>query len=246
MKEALNDEIDVVFGGRVLNLPAWLRTAVNPIRLGASIGHRRVTADALGCFAEDSSTHRLGVLSNNHVLANANTAAIGDPVWQPGRADGGTSDNQIGTLQKFEQIQFAGAVNYTDCAWADLAGVRYYSLSDLTDSGDVRVGSITSSSSVTLQLLDVVVKMGRTTGYTQGKVTAVNVANLNVRIRPNLHARFDDVVQIESVTGNAFWAVETAGRSSCLTMAHLILCCLLGPVPVATTTKGSRLRILWT
>ena len=45
------------------------------------------------------------ILSNNHVLANSNLAALGDPILQPGRVDGGTfPSNKIATLERFVEI----------------------------------------------------------------------------------------------------------------------------------------------
>src|SRR5947208_1211109 len=46
-------------------------------------------------------------LSNNHVLANSNGASIGDPEYQPGPFDGGTSADQIATLSDFQVISSA-------------------------------------------------------------------------------------------------------------------------------------------
>ncbi len=49
------------------------------------------------------------ILSNNHVLANSNTAAIGDPILQPGSHDGGTLTNDhIADLADFIPISIAG------------------------------------------------------------------------------------------------------------------------------------------
>ena len=52
--------------------------------------------------------------------------------------------------------------------------------------------------------LDTVIKIGRTTGYTQGEVTAVLTANLQVDIGSGLSARFDDVTEIESLADTRF------------------------------------------
>ncbi|MGD8603625.1 MAG: hypothetical protein PVF49_03535 [Anaerolineales bacterium] len=74
---------------------------------GVSIGHYQVTAGTLACNVQDRKTGRRLMLSNNHVLANSNKARIGDPILQPGPADGGKSgEDVIGYLERFEAIEF--------------------------------------------------------------------------------------------------------------------------------------------
>lgn len=79
---------------------------MRPARPGTSLGHYRVTAGTLGCLVYRGS--EIYVLSNNHVLANSNDARVGDAVWQPGPADGGGPDDQIGHLAEFVPIAFNG------------------------------------------------------------------------------------------------------------------------------------------
>ena len=79
---------------------------MRPARPGTSLGHHRVTAGTLGCLVYRGS--EVYILSNNHVLANSNDARVGDAVWQPGRADGGGPDDQLGILAEFVPIAFNG------------------------------------------------------------------------------------------------------------------------------------------
>ena len=73
---------------------------------GVSIGHTDITAGTLGCLVKRDGT--VYILSNNHVLANSNDAAIGDPILQPGTADGGSlPDDQIARLSTFIPIEFS-------------------------------------------------------------------------------------------------------------------------------------------
>jgi hypothetical protein len=75
---------------------------------GVSIGHYRITAGTLGCWVRDRRSGARLILSNNHVLANSNDAAVGDPILQPGPADGGqVSTDRIGVLERFCPIQFS-------------------------------------------------------------------------------------------------------------------------------------------
>lgn len=74
---------------------------------GVSVGHPNVTAGTLGCLVEREGTRYL--LSNNHVLANSNDAVEGDPILQPGPADGGRDpDDRIARLADFVPIAFEG------------------------------------------------------------------------------------------------------------------------------------------
>ena len=58
-----------------------------PVPMGVWAGWRALTTGAPGARVTDGTN--VYVLSNNHVLAGVNTASIGDPIIQPGDADGG-------------------------------------------------------------------------------------------------------------------------------------------------------------
>jgi len=78
-----------------------------PIFGGISVGHYNVTAGTIGRIVENIVDGRDYILSNNHVIANSNNASIGDPVLQPGVADGGTQSSIVATLYKFVPIKFS-------------------------------------------------------------------------------------------------------------------------------------------
>ena len=197
-------EVEVSYAGRVRALPSWHRSSVDPLVVGAGCGHPNVTVGTLGLFAEDATNKDLGIVSNNHVLADVNSASIGDPILQPGRSDGGRSGDAIATLERFVTIQFGGVPNFLDSAWARLNNSRGTSPADIFDGADVPIGEIASSTPVTLLPGDLVVKNGRTTNYTQGEVVAVNVINLVVDMGGGLVARFDNQIRIETVNANRF------------------------------------------
>src|SRR5436853_7894264 len=101
---------DVVETGRFSAMPLTQTVEegrthrMRPAEGGSSIGHYRITAGTLGVLA-----HRHGrsvILSNNHVLANANEGHIGDPILQPGPADGGRLQDTIARLSEFVPIRF--------------------------------------------------------------------------------------------------------------------------------------------
>lgn len=78
-----------------------------PVPGGVSIGHYRITAGTLGCVVRDRRTGDPFILSNNHVLADSNQGQAGDPILQPGAADGGRGENDtIAVLERFIPIVF--------------------------------------------------------------------------------------------------------------------------------------------
>lgn len=78
-----------------------------PIPAGVSLAHYQVTAGTFGCIVRDQETNQRMVLSNNHVLANGNQARQGDPILQPGSADGGGTENDtVASLKRFIPIAY--------------------------------------------------------------------------------------------------------------------------------------------
>lgn len=203
IKERFGDEVDIRYCGRV-RAQHWYRGRNDPLLPGVSLGHPDVTAGTLGCFATDDDSGALGVLSNNHVLANVNAASIGDAIRQPGTLDGGAAADRIGQLERFVPLGFGNAVNRLDCAWARLDGSRRHLLSEIRDSSGSKLGDIARTQPVTLSLLDDVQKIGRTTGHSHGVVTAINVVNLKVDMGGGLVSRFDGITQIEATGSTAF------------------------------------------
>ena len=74
---------------------------------GVSCGHIDITTGTLGCLVQREG--RVYILSNNHVLANSNQGAQGDPILQPGPHDGGTLEDRIASLETFVEITFGTA-----------------------------------------------------------------------------------------------------------------------------------------
>lgn len=93
-----------------------------PIRPGTSLGHPEISAGTLGALLLDSHNSDPVILSNNHILANLNTASIGDNILQPGPADGGTEpEDAIGKLLRFIPLNFDGGFNSVDAAICSLS-----------------------------------------------------------------------------------------------------------------------------
>lgn len=174
---------------------------VRPAPGGVSIGHFAITAGTLGCVVKKGG--RIQILSNNHVLANSNDATVGDPIIQPGSADGGRDpDDRIALLSEFVPIEFddlgstcpmgnaaAGALNAIAAVLGSgtrLRAVRPLQAENLVDCAiaeplDVGavdphildIGTIAGLAEGRLRLP--IQKSGRTTGHTTGTIQQVDV-----------------------------------------------------------------------
>jgi hypothetical protein len=182
--------------------PGSLRRRVRPLRPGLSVAHPNVTAGTLGGFVRTRSG--IAVLSNNHVLAASDAAVLGDPVLQPGPADGGVMADRVGTLAAFVRFR-DDSPNAVDAALALLdTGI------DL-DPGGRPGGPLTGAvpDSIDIEPDEAVEKVGRTTGHTTGRISAVEVDGVAVQYDGAVH-RFDDQIEIEGSAG-AFSAGGDSG-----------------------------------
>jgi hypothetical protein len=221
---------------------------------GASIGHYRGTAGTLGicCYDAGSSTvgapQRFYVLSNNHVLANCNDAAIGDPILQPAPADGGQqSHDTIARLSRFVPIKFTpdrstfrvdGAqipVNYVDAA---IAEGRFDQLDRRIHwIGDVRTENPTP------EIGTAVHKCGRASRYTTATVAAVNTT-VHVSYPNGRVARFAKQIVCHGLsTGGDSGAVVTDfdQRAIGLLFATSPVVSVLNPMPLVEQLLGIRI-----
>ncbi|MBN1640969.1 MAG: trypsin-like peptidase domain-containing protein [Anaerolineae bacterium] len=176
------------------------RARHRPAMPGISCGHVDVTAGTFGCLVQRNGQPYL--LSNNHVLANVNRAARGDPILQPARYDGGGTADQIAVLEEWVHIDTGD--EGSDCTWANLA-VRLLNLLAGASGSSSRLQATRSQQAenrvdcaiarplavdqVQPGILGIdgpkgvrqgtlgtaVQKVGRTTGYTTGRITQVDV-----------------------------------------------------------------------
>jgi hypothetical protein len=181
------------------------RMRLRPAPGGISVGHRAITAGTLGCLSRGRTaprSNRLMILSNNHVLANSNAAAIGDAILQPGPFDGGQHPaDQVAVLERFVPISFAaGAANLVDCAtawaWPDRVRKELMYL-----SGGVPAYFRVGATPVAATLGLAVGKSGRTTQLTRGTVTAVGVT-INVNYGSGRVARFVNQIAVRAPSGD--------------------------------------------
>ena len=94
---------DVVVSGPFIAFAQTER--LRPARPGISLGNVQITAGTFGCVVSRGSIRLM--LSNNHVLADGNAAALGSVIVQPGTYDGGKpTTDRIGVLAEFAPIVF--------------------------------------------------------------------------------------------------------------------------------------------
>lgn len=204
------------------------QSQMRPARPGVSLGHYRTTAGTFGAVVWDVKTGEPLILSNNHVLANATSgqdgkARQGDPILQPGAADGGTVErDKIAHLERFIPIEMTGRVPACMASRSiELAMNKWLSAT----RSPVRVEVVTRSLAGTANLVDAALarptnprlidgdilelgevkglgeaglglrvrKSGRTTGVTEGEVQVVD-ATVNVIYSDNATATFTDQI----------------------------------------------------
>jgi endonuclease G len=136
------------------------RSRANPIQGGISVSNASVRGSGtLGGLVTDRETGDPMLLSNWHVLAGSWGIRPGWPIYQPGRGDGGTSADTVATYSH-SAMSF-----HLDAAVAKLTGSRSL-LNHPLDLEPVRgVGWAHPGMNV--------VKSGRTTGVTYGRITGV-------------------------------------------------------------------------
>lgn len=170
----------------------------DPVPCGVSVGNvKECSAGTIGCVVTKSGINYF--LSNNHVFARENKAAIGEDIVQPGLYDSQpqcstTFPNRVADLSQFVSIKFnARANNKVDAAIAQIrSGVNYTCATNC--------GYTPSSTTATATVGMNVKKCGRTTELTTGTVTGVNVT-VTVQYSRGL-ARFVGQVQFSNISSS--------------------------------------------
>jgi hypothetical protein len=180
--------------GRVVPTARELQRRVRPLVPGLSVAHPAVTAGTLGALVRVGD--RPGILSNSHVLADSGRASLGDPALQPGPADGGSGRDRIGELAAPGALRL-DRPNDVDVAVAVL--------DDPGAAGENRVPGPGLLRGVTDEVPadDRVGKTGRTTGFTTGRVTAVELDGVRVGFDQGT-LTFDGLVEIEGEGAEPF------------------------------------------
>jgi len=153
---------------------------------GVSVGHPLVTAGTLACRVYDVATGARLFLSNNHVIAASNRGRPGDPVLQPGRADGGSDPaDRLGLLERFVEIKSPPDVNLVDAAVA-----RPIRDGDLSDEV-LDIGVVNDYEEPLIGMR--VAKSGRTTCYREATIEDAS-ATVKVWGYPWGYSIFEDQV----------------------------------------------------
>jgi len=159
-------------GGETEDPPADPKARLDrPVPIGVSTGHPLITAGTIGARVFKVGDESLVfALSNNHVYANQNAATIGDDVIQPGTFDGGLPADYIGNLIDYETIYFDGTPNTMDAAIASTTAALLANATPSDGYGTPAAGTVEASINLS------VIKYGRTTSQTKGRVKAINGA----------------------------------------------------------------------
>jgi hypothetical protein len=206
---------------------------------GVSIGHYKITAGTFGGVVRDRSSGDRLILSNNHVLANSNDASPGDPILQPGAADGGQDGpDTIARLERFCPILFN--TEPPSCGTAQAVADFLNALAGAIGSGhrlqaiqanpqasnnvDAAVARPLDQRDILDEILEIGVvsgtlpaslgmqvrKSGRTTGLTSGEITVLD-ATISVSYGTGREATFENQI----VTG----PISQGGDSGSLVVA---------------------------
>ena len=197
IRDEAKGELDVRVVGRVRKQVPWHQKRTRPLQIGGSIGHVKITAGTLGAFVTRNGRNDL-ILSNNHVLANENDAKRNDAILQPGKFDGGRSPkDRVAHLDRFVRLSKSKA-NLVDCATASLEDeMEYYS------SWLQGLGPISGVRAAPLGEDEPVFKLGRTTGKTEGRISAIEVDDLEVGFDIG-NLRFNDQLEIAPAASKPF------------------------------------------
>lgn len=206
IRKRAKDEVEIRFVGRIAKhaLP-WYRQRQRPLLPGSSVGHFKITAGTIGAIAKERKTGRDVILSNNHVLANENDAKVGDAILQPGAFDKGKLPKDlVAKLAKWVDLKPNGS-NLLDAAIAPIT--KDIDTDPLTYKG---IGKLAGARTDPLVLGMAVTKLGRTTGVTRGKISALELDKVVIQYDLGLLS-FDNQVEIESTGTSSFSAGGDSG-----------------------------------
>jgi hypothetical protein len=146
-----------------------LATERRPVVGGFSLSHYDFPVGTMTVGVLDLCGGWPCMLSCNHVLARLNHGHPGDAALQPALADGGCYPMEaVGALLRYVHVNMDGTPNLVDAAIAAcLPG-------DVTNHVHGLGPIVESAGPWTVSPGDVVTKVGRTTGLTQGTVFAVD------------------------------------------------------------------------
>jgi hypothetical protein len=175
-----------------------------PVKLGTSGGNIKDSTKAfcyggtLGALVQHGDGTQY-ILSNNHVLARTNLAAIGEVIIQPGLIDQNPvctykdSNDAVANLSAFIPIHFKSKktmpTNDVDAAIAEVRPGAVFSTGEILDIGTISNTTLDPAIGLAVK------KSGRTTGLTVGTISAVNVI-VDISYGSGKTARFTNQILI--------------------------------------------------
>jgi hypothetical protein len=198
IRKATAAELDIrITGPIVAGEPAEAVSPDHRLRIGASVSHHLRGAGTLGFFARRLSDGVVGIVSNNHVLALCDRGRENDEIVHPGAFDHGVRpDNVIAYLTRgYPRLDVRKPV--VDCAFARLRDSIPY------DPVTIAQGLKLNPAPVILREQRDVMKCGRTTGLTHGRITVIALDNVDIDYGFSV-VHFNQQIEIEPVGDTPF------------------------------------------
>lgn len=197
-------------------------------RPGVTIGHKDITAGTLGCLAKLKETGEIVLLSNAHVFTHDATAKEVPvrAIIQPGAYDGGVfPEDHAANLYAYSRVTplisdstcpvsrlYAWIGNFVSEIFGRQTAISAVAFNEdginiidaaiakpIVEFDPIVKGLSKPDATVFAELGSAVTKSGRTTGITQGKVSAVDLT-VNVNYGTGI-AMFTDQIGIEGIGG---------------------------------------------
>lgn len=177
-----------------------LRTSKRPLHIGLSVGPSSGGSGTLGAFVVDEEGTEY-IMSNNHVFSMMGQLKKSEPIYQPGSSDQRLLRDSDSIASLFDSIVLAkNRRNSIDCSIAALIEDMDHDLNTIpTGLGYPMDGepivAVESIGDVELGKDEAMCKIGRTTGFTEGRLSAVALDNVTVRT-PIGNLIFDNLLEI--------------------------------------------------
>lgn len=163
-----------------------------PLGIGASVGHVKGSGGTVGFFATRRSDKKLGLVSNNHVIALEDQARPNTSIIHPSNCDGG--GKKIASLDgDFPPLQQRGTRLEVDCAFAVLGAKVDADLATLGENEELSEEPGVATSGIEVR------KIGRTTRRTIGYISAADFDTLTVHEYSFGAADFVNQIEIRSI-----------------------------------------------
>jgi hypothetical protein len=176
-----------------------------PLHIGSSVAHQMGFAGTLGAFVLLGDKVR-GLLSCAHVLAEARRFQVraGDGIHNPGQPEPIPEENRVGHLSKYFSRFVPARTDNIDAAIAILDPEVETMGNVIPDCPEVekgfrgrRIGPPAAEVVPGTQ----VVKVGRTTGFTRGMISTVDIRNFRPELRGRKRITFGQVHEIAWLDG---------------------------------------------